>query len=195
MNLHAALTPPKQRDVSGMKLALARLTGGDHLSALLASDRYGAYLVEGVLYENAITQELYLGGDLIAGRVQKEKGRDGSEQQDIRRPTNLLKALRPIPASDTLGAPGELDELEHGDLVVATLTSSGYGTFRMAALVTTGETDDFLLAGRWIIRQGGSLAKRADSVELIDKRGTHPLSVPAIRVAIVDEEGTDDESL
>ena len=81
--------------------------------------------------------------------------------------------------------PIEVDQLGHGDLVIASFTQNPYGDFVVTGVITQAANDDkFLMVGPWIVQTSQGRAERLSSIELISRAGTHVAPVPGHRSAV-----------
>lgn len=172
------LTFPARRDVAGLKAALGALDGGDHVTVVLHTTRYGALEVSGRVFSSP-TGDLWLGGRLIAGPQTKAK--DGSA---VRSPISELRTLVADPAT-LHGEPADPLGFAHGDLVSVDIEQVPYGIFTISGVATEG-ADGNVRVGEWAVAGGGALAKRLRGARLVGREHTEP--VPARRDPLDTEE-------
>ena len=171
---------PGKRSVAAMKEELGKIHGGEVISVLFKTARYGNFLATGTAHLTSM-EELMVGGIPVAAAAKEAKGADGEPVRQ-RQPD---KDVRQFPAEFTGEfSPQQVDssELEHGDLAVASFSQQPYGDFVITGVVTAAADDEqYLQLGPWILRDANGPAPRLRDVQLVAKAGTHKTVVPARR--------------
>lgn len=159
-----------RRDVARIREALAEVRAGDIARVIVRSPRYGLYAVEGPV-------RMGVGGQPIVGDVIL------ATSAEIQR----IELGIPAPEVDPDAEVVDPASLSHGTPVRATFHTPTHGVFAVTAPVTSGN-DAFLLAGSWIIADGGAIAPRVARIERLDDLTVHEGNVPPLRSVLVDAE-------
>ncbi|QEP07183.1 hypothetical protein [Glutamicibacter nicotianae] len=171
---------PSKRDVAGMKAAFGEVQGGDVLSVLYKTERFGNFLITGAAHATVL-DDVMVGGLNAAAAKKKAKDAEGGEIMQ-RQPDKDVRAFPAVFEGDFAPEDIEVSELSHGDLVVASFSQEPYGDFVVTGVVTEAEKDrGYLMVGPWILQTAQGPATRLRSVQRVAANGTHVAPVPTRR--------------
>jgi hypothetical protein len=159
---------PARRNLQQLREALATVTPGVVARAAFKSERYGVFVVEG-LVRQGIGGDLGIGGHFL-GSVARVDGDLIGLSVDAAERENLTP--------DRHVAPGEL---AHGDIASVYMRHDVHGLIVLTGSVTESDHDRFRLIGSWIVTDGNGFAPRVEAVEVHATRADNILAAPARR--------------
>ena len=171
---------PSKRDVAGMKAAFALVESEEVVSVLFKNARYGNFLVTGAAHLTVL-DDLMVGGLNAAAAAKAAKSADGEPLRQ-RQPDAGVRAFPAVFEGDFEPTPIAVNQVAHGDLVVASFTQAPYGDFVVTGVATAAEGDAaYLMVGPWILHSADGPAPRMNEVELVAAAGDHIAPVPPRR--------------
>lgn len=159
---------PARRNLAQLREAMAAVTPGVLARAAFKSDRYGVFVVEGIVRQG-IGGDLAIGGHLL-GSAARVDGDLISLSTDV--------TARETPETERHTAP---TELAHGDIASAYMRHDVHGLIVLTGAVTESDHDRFRLIGSWIVTDADGFAPRVEAVEVHAARSENVLAAPARR--------------